>query len=231
MQAVQFLRGEVPAEVDGDSIQYSFYQIYNAFLAIYIIFSTENWTDILGTTLASMHHQVWIAAIFLCGWFLFANFILLQMFIAVLNEGFEIVEEEKQRAQAEAFARRHEPQTPTVSWVSRWNPYRFFKARSAGTANAMSRPMQESLPLGPATRRDLRDSDGYGFRDRPDQRQDSSAGSYISSLKRMVRRKAGRDSANLRKSYRGSTELDVDAQLCVNCPDCHRVWMLNSVNI
>ena len=93
MQAVQFLRGEVPAEVDGDSIQYSFYQIYNAFLAIYIIFSTENWTDILGTTLASMHHQVWIAAIFLCGWFLFANFILLQMFIAVLNEGFEIVED------------------------------------------------------------------------------------------------------------------------------------------
>lgn len=34
----------------------------------------------------AQYKQNIIAAIFLCGWFLFSNFIVLQMFIAVINE-------------------------------------------------------------------------------------------------------------------------------------------------
>jgi len=50
------------------------------------------------------------------------------LFIAVINEGFAIAEEEKQKAQMTAYLKRYEPQKP-VSWVSRWNPYRFVKTR------------------------------------------------------------------------------------------------------
>jgi hypothetical protein len=68
--------------------------------------------------------------------------ILLQMFIAVINEvsskgqivyradfqNFAVAEEEKRKEQIEAFIRKSEPASAHVSWIDRLNPYRLMKA-------------------------------------------------------------------------------------------------------
>ncbi|KAG9119536.1 calcium channel protein [Ceratobasidium sp. 392] len=125
--AVQLLRGDLPEDTD-----MNYGQISLSFLGMYQIFSSENWTDILYDAAASEvpYQQAIIVAIFLCGWFLFANFILLQMFIAVIRENFEVAEEQKRQEQDEAYKRRIQPRVAREEWMERWNPYRFFNSKT-----------------------------------------------------------------------------------------------------
>lgn len=102
LMAVQLLRGDMD---DDELINFS--QVYNAFLGMYQIFSTEDWTSVLYNAVSLERWtmrvrlqltpflqmsaewdfgQGWVVCIFLFIWFLFANFILMQMFIAVINE-------------------------------------------------------------------------------------------------------------------------------------------------
>lgn len=68
--AVQLLRGDV----SGDN-NINFGQIFNAFLGIYQVFSSENWTDVLYDTVQAEIplSQAVILAIFVSTWMLFAN--------------------------------------------------------------------------------------------------------------------------------------------------------------
>ncbi|KAG9101606.1 calcium channel protein [Ceratobasidium sp. 370] len=122
--AVQLLRGDLPEDTD-----MNYAQISLSFLGMYQIFSSENWTTILYNAAASevQYQQAVIVAIFLCGWFLFANFILLQMFIAVIRENFEVAEDLKLQEQDAAYRRRIQPRVARLEWMERWNPYRFIK--------------------------------------------------------------------------------------------------------
>ena len=81
--AVQLFRGDIP---EGETITLS--NTWNAFLGMYQVFSSENWTNLLYLSMESsiQYKQRWIAAIFFCLWILFAYAIVLQMFIAVINE-------------------------------------------------------------------------------------------------------------------------------------------------
>ncbi|ODO05658.1 hypothetical protein I350_04717 [Cryptococcus amylolentus CBS 6273] len=126
LMAVQLFRGDLEA---GETITFS--QTYNSFLAMYQIFSSENWTDIVYNVMGAEvdYKQDVIAAIFLCGWFLFSNFIVLQMFIAVINENFAIAEEQKRKRQVEAFIRKAEAPSDHLTWIDRLNPYRLLTAR------------------------------------------------------------------------------------------------------
>ena len=68
--AIQFLGGDIQS---GESIDFG--TLYNTFLAIYQVFSSENWTDVL--YLASVPEvplrQAAITVIFIAGWMFFAN--------------------------------------------------------------------------------------------------------------------------------------------------------------
>lgn len=167
------------------------------------VFSSEDWPNILynATAAEALDGQAWISAVFISGWFLFANFILLQMFIAVINEGFAIAEEEKHKAQVQALVKQTEPQAPTVNWISRINPYRFIKARP-GILTV------DNLPTNPALPRDRgaipnymstaptdvgRARHGHGH-------AHQSSGTFISSLKR----------AAVRKNHTGGADTKAD---------------------
>ncbi|CAE6501684.1 unnamed protein product [Rhizoctonia solani] len=128
--AVQLVRGDLPEDVD---MNYS--QIPLSFIGMYQIFSSENWTDILYNAAASevQYQQAVIVALFMCGWFFFANFILLQMFIAVINENFDVAEERKREEQLAAYERKIQPRVARLEWMDKWNPYRFFKSDSTST--------------------------------------------------------------------------------------------------
>lgn len=109
--AVQIYRGEIP-EVDGngDSIEIPFNTIYNAFLGMYQILSSENWTTILYNVTSYTTHlkTSWYGAMFLIGWFILAFFIVVNMFVAVIQENFDVSEDEKRLEQVKSFLQRKE---------------------------------------------------------------------------------------------------------------------------
>jgi hypothetical protein len=73
--AVQIVRGDLPAEYQGETSPITFNTIFNAFLGMYEIFSSENWTGILymATDVQSQYNVGWITATFLIGWFILGN--------------------------------------------------------------------------------------------------------------------------------------------------------------
>ena len=73
--AVQLFRGEIPQK-DGDSYTaVTFFTIYNSFLGMYQILSSENWTAILYnvTSQGVGYNTAWIGATFIIIWFILAN--------------------------------------------------------------------------------------------------------------------------------------------------------------
>lgn len=79
--------------------------------------------------------QVVLAAIFLCAWCFFGYFVLLNLFIAVINENFAIAEEEKKARQLESFINRTAVpgHNVTSTWLRRFDPYNYASARSKST--------------------------------------------------------------------------------------------------
>jgi hypothetical protein len=74
--AVQLFRGELPQrDAYGNDIEVPFFTIYNAFLGMYQILSSENWTQIVYyvTSYGHSFHSSWIGAIFFVIWFTLAN--------------------------------------------------------------------------------------------------------------------------------------------------------------
>lgn len=141
--AVQFLRGDVEADSSDDGLESSitFKSIYNSFLGMYQIFSSENWTDPLWNILSSSksYKQDFWAGVLLCGWFFAANFILLQMFIAVINENFTVAESDRRRQQIQEYLSRKSKglldpvaaqnaamaSHPNNSFLGRFSPYMY----------------------------------------------------------------------------------------------------------
>lgn len=104
--ATQLFRSQIPREdPDGNSITITFADIYNSFLGMYQILSSENWTTILYNVTAYTvpFNTAWISAAFIILWFIVANFIILNMFIAVIQESFDVSEDEKRLQQVRAF--------------------------------------------------------------------------------------------------------------------------------
>ncbi|KAG1788865.1 uncharacterized protein HD556DRAFT_1311781 [Suillus plorans] len=123
---VELIRGDM-----NDSIGLNFGQLWNSFLAMYQLFSSENWTNILYSTAITgiSLGQVVIVIIFLCSWLIFANFIMMQMFVAVIHENFSVAEETKKSKQASDYWVQHHPQRVTHnSWTRKLNPYQRIKA-------------------------------------------------------------------------------------------------------
>lgn len=109
--ASQLFRGEIPVFKEGGELnRISFFTIYNSFLGMYQILSSENWTDILYSVTSYSHGYKtgWIGATFLIGWFILSYFILVNMFIAVIQENFDVSEDEKRLEQVKAFLQRKE---------------------------------------------------------------------------------------------------------------------------
>ncbi|KAJ5752628.1 hypothetical protein N7520_009545 [Penicillium odoratum] len=104
--ATQLFRSQIPSEdPTGNYIKTTFADIYNSFLGMYQILSSENWTTILYNVTAYTTHfnTAWISASFIILWFIVANFIILNMFIAVIQESFDVSEDEKRLQQVRAF--------------------------------------------------------------------------------------------------------------------------------
>ncbi|KAG9239431.1 BcCCH1, calcium channel protein [Amylocarpus encephaloides] len=141
--AVQLFRGELAAQdANGDDTIATFATIYNAFLGMYQVLSSEDWTSILYnvTGVGRFKDTGWIGAAFFIGWFILANFILVNMFIAVIQENFDVSEDEKRMHQVKAFLNRKELGDGSSN-LSLSAIFRFGKSRTA----------KDPLDYGPAT--------------------------------------------------------------------------------
>ena len=71
------------------------------------------------------------------------------MFIAVINENFEVAEEQKKAKQASHYYNQQKAQDVSAAWLRRLNPYRWVKANpETAKVNLPSNlvlPMQKSL--------------------------------------------------------------------------------------
>ncbi|KAI1814715.1 ion transporter [Poronia punctata] len=142
--AVQLFRGEIHLYDDnGDLNNISFYNIWNSFLGMYQILSSENWTDILYnvTSYTKKYNTSWYGAIFLIGWFILSFFILVNMFIAVIQENFDVSEDEKRLEQVKAFLRREDTGSTAASNVALSEIFGFGRQRQK----------RELLDYGPAS--------------------------------------------------------------------------------
>ncbi|TGZ76287.1 hypothetical protein EX30DRAFT_399378 [Ascodesmis nigricans] len=103
--AVQLVRGDIPAEFEGETLPITFHTMYNSFLGMYQIFSSEDWTAVLyiTTQVQAPYGVGWISAMFFIGWFILGNFIILNMFIAVIQENFDVSEDQKRLYQVKTF--------------------------------------------------------------------------------------------------------------------------------
>ncbi|THV45502.1 hypothetical protein BGAL_0481g00030 [Botrytis galanthina] len=141
--AVQLFRGEIPSHDDsGEYIQVNFSTIFNSFLGLYQILSSENWTTLLYnvTGIDKSRNTAWIGAAFFIGWFILANFILVNMFIAVIQENFDVSEDEKRMQQVKAFLTRKEVDTSSSNL-----------ALSSIVRFGRSKAKKDPLDYGPAT--------------------------------------------------------------------------------
>ncbi|TBU26428.1 Ion transport protein-domain-containing protein [Dichomitus squalens] len=144
--AVQLVSGDVK---QGNLIDFG--TLYNTFLAIYQVFSSENWTDVLYTAAVPEVplRQSAVVVLFIAGWMFFANYIVLQMFIAVINENFDVAEESKRSRQASHYWASHRPQQARAAWIRKLNPYRWLKAQPKAIEvelpSNLVLPMQKAL--------------------------------------------------------------------------------------
>ena len=109
--AVQIFRAEFPADdISSSPIHITFSDIYNSFIGMYQVLSSENWTILMynATQYQFRWTTSWIAATFFVLWFILANFIVLNMFIAVIQENFDVSEDEKRLQQVKAFLQQKE---------------------------------------------------------------------------------------------------------------------------
>lgn len=107
--ASQLFRGQLPYQDNaGNTLQVSFSWIWNAFIGMYQLLSSENWTTVLYSVTGEQvqWNNGWIGAAFCIIWFILANFIVLNMFIAVIQESFDVSEDEKRLQQVKAFLQK-----------------------------------------------------------------------------------------------------------------------------
>ncbi|KAK7047557.1 calcium channel protein [Paramarasmius palmivorus] len=111
--AIQLIRGDMSSDIN-----MNFGEIFNSFLGDWSMTPAEAETP-LG--------QSAIVVIFFAGWLFFAYFIVMQMFIAVINENFQVAEEHKKSRQASQYWAAHRVQSGKSTWMKRMNPYRWVR--------------------------------------------------------------------------------------------------------
>ncbi|KAL1587082.1 hypothetical protein WHR41_04007 [Cladosporium halotolerans] len=125
--ATQLFRGIIT----DDEARVTFGTVFNSFLGMYQILSTEDWTSILYAVTESSSHwgTAWIGALFFILWFILANFITLNMFIAVIQENFDVSEDQKRLQQVRMFLQQKEQGSSASSTMSLFSIFKFGQAR------------------------------------------------------------------------------------------------------
>ncbi|SCV02207.1 LANO_0F15962g1_1 [Lachancea nothofagi CBS 11611] len=106
-----YFSGTVPAS-QIDENPYAIYNISTAFLTLFIIGSTENWTESLYTLqeYAPNYSSQFFGSVLLIMWFFLAYFVMMNIFIAIIAESLDVPEEEKRPLQIKHYLKHVYPE-------------------------------------------------------------------------------------------------------------------------
>ncbi|GCE98298.1 calcium channel protein [Zygosaccharomyces mellis] len=106
-----FFEGVIP-ESEQDDQSFGMYSLPNSFLSLFIIGSTENWTDILYElqSYAFNMSSSFLSSVLLIIWFILSNSVILNIFIALISETMEVKEEDKRPLQIKHYLKYVYPQ-------------------------------------------------------------------------------------------------------------------------
>ncbi|KAG2227612.1 hypothetical protein INT45_002297, partial [Circinella minor] len=112
--SIQLFGGDFTAS-GSDAQEMRFDTFYQAFIALFQIMTGENWTDILYDAMHSQSHaSVVYAAFYMCLLYFVVHYLVLNLFIAVIMENFDLDEDEIRQIQIKKYIRQH-----------RWQPEYF----------------------------------------------------------------------------------------------------------
>ncbi|KAI8147435.1 Ion transport protein-domain-containing protein [Fennellomyces sp. T-0311] len=113
--SIQLFGGDFNTTAGSDETEMRFDTFYQAFIALFQIMTGENWTDILYDAMHSQSHaSIVYAAIFMCLIYFVVHYLVLNLFIAVIMENFDLDEDEIRQIQIKKYIRQH-----------RWQPEYF----------------------------------------------------------------------------------------------------------
>lgn len=100
----RYFEGAIPVDALGD-VDIPMHTLPNSFIGLYVISSTENWTEVLYTLqqYAPTTSNRSFGAILLISWFIISNMVVLNIFIAVIANTLEVLEEGKRKQQLLQF--------------------------------------------------------------------------------------------------------------------------------
>ncbi|CAD1784706.1 similar to Saccharomyces cerevisiae YGR217W CCH1 Voltage-gated high-affinity calcium channel involved in calcium influx in response to some environmental stresses as well as exposure to mating pheromones [Maudiozyma barnettii] len=106
-----YMEGIIPME-EMEEYAFGMYSLPNSFLSLFIIGSTENWTEIL---YAVQQYAPNISTAFFCSvlliiWFILSNSVILNIFIALISESMDVDENEKRPLQIKHYLQYVYPQ-------------------------------------------------------------------------------------------------------------------------
>ncbi|GAV46856.1 hypothetical protein ZYGR_0A04540 [Zygosaccharomyces rouxii] len=106
-----FFEGVLP-DSEEDNQSFGMYSLPNSFLSLFIIGSTENWTDILYELQSHAFNMSssFLSSVLLIVWFILSNSVILNIFIALISETMEVKEEEKRPLQIKHYLKYVYPQ-------------------------------------------------------------------------------------------------------------------------
>jgi len=98
LMGMQLFGGQYDEGFDEPKPRANFDTFPTAFLTVFQVLTMENWQFILYTT---MSQSGWIAAVYLISWIFIGNFVLLNLFLAILLDGFIEEDEEEKKEMKE----------------------------------------------------------------------------------------------------------------------------------
>lgn len=102
--AARNFEGQIPVD-QIDSVEFAMHTLPNTFMSLYVITSTENWANVMYDLqeYATSTIQRAYGSFFIIFWFIVSNFIVLNIFIAVIATALEVSEEGKRKHQLRQF--------------------------------------------------------------------------------------------------------------------------------
>ncbi|KAG0272810.1 calcium channel protein [Linnemannia exigua] len=126
--------GDMPEDIkEADPQPVNFDDLGQSFISLFIILSGENWINIMYESLES-HPEVYkeiYGAIFFVVYYCASHYVLLNLFIAIVLEHFELDDDEKYKKQLEMYFEKHQrsKKAKNRGLFQYFNPYSYLPAR------------------------------------------------------------------------------------------------------
>ncbi|KAF9927349.1 calcium channel protein [Linnemannia zychae] len=143
--------GDTPSDIKESKPQpINFDDLGQSFISLFIILTGENWINIMYDSLAS-HPETYkeiYGAIFFVVYYCASHYVLLNLFIAIVLEHFELDDDEKYKTQLEMYFEKHQrsKKTKNRGLFQYFNPYSYLPARPQ-TLSVQGLPVDQTVTI------------------------------------------------------------------------------------